>query len=198
MLLGLTIGGDGPQPLLRRCSWRWPWPVTCWWRAGGDRPVLARAAAGSPCRRSCSRSGCRRCCDQLAVKGNLARSAESWHLHLFATPLVFGVGSTLVWKDNASHLAPGGRGAGGGAVRRLPAAAGSCAAAGGRGSGCCWCWLMVPVARAGADLAAGQSRFTTPATSSWPRSHSTCSRAPAWPVCQPMPGLIGLAGACRW
>jgi mannosyltransferase len=39
---------------------------------------------------------------QLGVQGNLARSAESWHLHLLATPLVFGVGSTLVWKDSAT------------------------------------------------------------------------------------------------
>jgi uncharacterized membrane protein len=39
---------------------------------------------------------------QLGVQGNLSRSAESWHLHLLATPLVFGVGSTLVWKDSAT------------------------------------------------------------------------------------------------
>lgn len=36
---------------------------------------------------------------QVSAQGNLQRSAESWHLHLLATPLVFGVGSTLVWKD---------------------------------------------------------------------------------------------------
>lgn len=41
---------------------------------------------------------------QLGVQGNLARSAESWHLHLLATPLVFGVGSTLVWKDSATTV----------------------------------------------------------------------------------------------
>ena len=40
---------------------------------------------------------------QLGVQGNLARSAESWYLHLVATPLVFAYGTTLVWKDNA-HL----------------------------------------------------------------------------------------------
>jgi mannosyltransferase len=41
---------------------------------------------------------------QLGTEGNLARSAESWHLHLAATPLIFGVGSALVWKDNATTL----------------------------------------------------------------------------------------------
>ena len=40
--------------------------------------------------------------DQLGVQGNLARSAESWHLHFAATPLVFAFGSTLVWKDTAT------------------------------------------------------------------------------------------------
>ena len=39
---------------------------------------------------------------QMGVSGNLARSAESWYLHLFATPLVFSLGTTLVWKDAAS------------------------------------------------------------------------------------------------
>ncbi|HEY0711106.1 MAG TPA: glycosyltransferase family 39 protein, partial [Polyangia bacterium] len=39
---------------------------------------------------------------QLGVQGNLARSAESWHLHLVATPLVFAFGTTLVWKDAAA------------------------------------------------------------------------------------------------
>jgi mannosyltransferase len=50
---------------------------------------------------------------QLGVQGNLARSAESWHLHLAATPLVFAFGTTLVWKDNAAlpRLILGGLGA---------------------------------------------------------------------------------------
>ncbi|HEY0707728.1 MAG TPA: glycosyltransferase family 39 protein [Polyangia bacterium] len=50
---------------------------------------------------------------QLGVQGNLARSAESWHLHLVATPLVFAFGTTLVWKDSAAlpRLILGGLGA---------------------------------------------------------------------------------------
>jgi uncharacterized membrane protein len=50
---------------------------------------------------------------QVGVEGNLARSAESWYLHLVATPLVFGLGTTLVWKDAASwpRLLVGGLGA---------------------------------------------------------------------------------------
>lgn len=36
---------------------------------------------------------------QLTEAGNLARSVESWHLHLLATPLVFSLGTTLIWKD---------------------------------------------------------------------------------------------------
>jgi mannosyltransferase len=41
---------------------------------------------------------------QLHVQGNLARSADSWHFHLLATPLVFAVGPTLVWKDSATTV----------------------------------------------------------------------------------------------
>jgi len=40
--------------------------------------------------------------DQLRVPGNLVRSASSWDLHLAATPMVFTVGPTLVWKDSVS------------------------------------------------------------------------------------------------
>lgn len=36
--------------------------------------------------------------DQLSTAGNLARSAESWHLQVLATPLVYAVGTTLAWK----------------------------------------------------------------------------------------------------
>jgi 4-amino-4-deoxy-L-arabinose transferase-like glycosyltransferase len=39
---------------------------------------------------------------QMATKGNLGRSVETWPLHVLSTPLVFGVGTTLVWKDNVS------------------------------------------------------------------------------------------------
>jgi hypothetical protein len=35
---------------------------------------------------------------QLTEDGNLSRSAESWHLHALATPLVFGGGWTVLWK----------------------------------------------------------------------------------------------------
>jgi 4-amino-4-deoxy-L-arabinose transferase-like glycosyltransferase len=41
---------------------------------------------------------------QLTIQGNLTRSAGSWHLHAFATPLVFSVGTTLLWKDAVSPL----------------------------------------------------------------------------------------------
>ncbi len=44
---------------------------------------------------------------QVTTKGNLGRAAETWHLHFLSTPLVFSVGTTLVWKDtvSASRLA---------------------------------------------------------------------------------------------
>jgi uncharacterized membrane protein len=37
---------------------------------------------------------------QLAAKGNLARSPESWYLHALATPFTYVAGVTLVWKDH--------------------------------------------------------------------------------------------------
>jgi mannosyltransferase len=67
-----------------------------------DRPVLARAAAAFALSAVVFSFWLPSLAEQLGVKGNLARSADSWYLHLFATPLVFGVGPTLVWKDNAS------------------------------------------------------------------------------------------------
>ena len=67
-----------------------------------DRPVLARAAAAFALSAVLFALWLPSLLEQLAVKGNLSRSADSWYLHLFATPLVFGVGPTLVWKDNAS------------------------------------------------------------------------------------------------
>jgi uncharacterized membrane protein len=44
---------------------------------------------------------------QASTKGNLGRSADTWYLHVAATPLVFGVGTTLVWKGDvgAARLA---------------------------------------------------------------------------------------------
>jgi mannosyltransferase len=35
---------------------------------------------------------------QLGTDGNVGRSVETWHLHAATTPLVFLVGTTLVWK----------------------------------------------------------------------------------------------------
>jgi mannosyltransferase len=40
--------------------------------------------------------------EQLRVEGNLARSPDSWLFHLLATPLVFGAGSTLLWKGSVT------------------------------------------------------------------------------------------------
>ncbi len=44
---------------------------------------------------------------QLTAKGNLARSPESWWMQALATPLVYAIGTTLVWKDalSAARLA---------------------------------------------------------------------------------------------
>jgi mannosyltransferase len=39
---------------------------------------------------------------QMTTKGNLSRSADTWYLHAAATPLVFSVGTTLVWKGEAA------------------------------------------------------------------------------------------------
>jgi len=39
---------------------------------------------------------------QITTQGNLARSASAWHLHFVGTPMVFSVGTTLVWKDSAT------------------------------------------------------------------------------------------------
>lgn len=41
---------------------------------------------------------------QATMKGNLARGADSWYLHLASTPLVFAVGTTLLWKDTVTAL----------------------------------------------------------------------------------------------
>lgn len=39
---------------------------------------------------------------QVTTKGNLARSADAWYLHLIGTPMVYSVGTTLAWKGAAS------------------------------------------------------------------------------------------------
>ncbi len=39
---------------------------------------------------------------QVSTTGNLSRSADSWLLHGMGTPLVFSVGTTLLWKDTVS------------------------------------------------------------------------------------------------
>ncbi len=41
---------------------------------------------------------------QATTPGNLARSADTWHLQLAGTPLVFCVGTTLLWKDTLAPL----------------------------------------------------------------------------------------------
>jgi hypothetical protein len=42
--------------------------------------------------------------EQARAEGNLGRAASSWYLHLASIPLVFGVGSTLLWKDAVSPV----------------------------------------------------------------------------------------------
>ena len=41
---------------------------------------------------------------QATTKGNLARAADTWYLHIMSTPLVFGVGTTLLWKETVTPL----------------------------------------------------------------------------------------------
>jgi hypothetical protein len=41
---------------------------------------------------------------QATTKGNLARAADTWYLHILSTPLVFGVGTTLLWKETVTPL----------------------------------------------------------------------------------------------
>jgi len=40
--------------------------------------------------------------DQITTKGNLGRATETWYLHILATPLVYSVGRTLIWKDSVT------------------------------------------------------------------------------------------------
>ncbi len=83
--------------------------------------------------------------EQLAVQGNLTRSADSWHRHLLATPLVFAVGPTLVWKDSATV----GRLLAGliaGATWAALCAIGVWRTPGRAGRGLLLSWLLVPVA----------------------------------------------------
>ncbi len=44
---------------------------------------------------------------QLTTKGNLGRTVQAWYLHVIATPMVFSVGTTLLWKGTATwaHVA---------------------------------------------------------------------------------------------
>jgi mannosyltransferase len=78
-----------------------------------DRAVLARAAGAYVVAALLFAFWLPAFFAQVGVEGNLARSAESWHLHLVATPLVFSLGTTLVWKDAATvpRLVLGGAGA---------------------------------------------------------------------------------------
>jgi uncharacterized membrane protein len=110
-----------------------------------DRPVLARAAAAFALSAVLFAFWLPSLMQQLAVKGNLSRSADSWYLHLFATPLVFGVGPTLVWKDNATswRLAAGALAVVLFAVCLL---LGIFRQRGRPGWGLLLCWLLVPVA----------------------------------------------------
>ncbi len=41
---------------------------------------------------------------QATAKGNLSRASETWYLHILGSPLVFGMGTTLVWKGTVTPL----------------------------------------------------------------------------------------------
>ena len=41
---------------------------------------------------------------QATTKGNLGRAADTWYLQIASTPLVFGVGTTLLWKGATTPL----------------------------------------------------------------------------------------------
>lgn len=41
---------------------------------------------------------------QARMEGNLGRATGTWYLHLLSTPLVFSVGTTLLWKDAVGPL----------------------------------------------------------------------------------------------
>jgi mannosyltransferase len=106
---------------------------------------------------------------QLGVQGNLARSAESWHLHLVATPLVFAVGSTLLWKDavagwRVAAAALAALAFGGLALLGLwRSFARKAAGAAGRapGRGLLLAWLIVPVALPALVSAAASPLYNT-------------------------------------
>jgi mannosyltransferase len=70
------------------------------------RPVLVRAAAAYATAALLFAFWLPALGQQLGQPGNLARSTESWALHLVATPLVFTVGTALLWKDVAAEGAP--------------------------------------------------------------------------------------------
>jgi mannosyltransferase len=110
-----------------------------------DRPVLARAAAAFALSAVLFSFWLPSLLEQMGVKGNLARSTDSWYLHLFATPLVFGVGPTLAWKDNATtwRLAAGALAV---VLFSLCLLLGVFRTRGRRGWGLLLAWLTVPVA----------------------------------------------------
>ena len=66
------------------------------------RPILLRAAAAYATAALLFAPWLPAMAAQLQLPGNLARSPDSWALHLLATPLVFTVGTALFWKDAAA------------------------------------------------------------------------------------------------
>jgi uncharacterized membrane protein len=74
------------------------------WTQRGQRAVLARGAVGLALGAAVAAFWLPSLVEQLSVPGNLMRSPTSWYRHLVATPMVFAVGSTLVWKDSVSSL----------------------------------------------------------------------------------------------
>ncbi len=67
-----------------------------------DRAVIARAALSFGAAACGYAAWLPALYAQVSTKGNLGRSAESWYLHVAATPFVYGFGTTLAWKHNIS------------------------------------------------------------------------------------------------
>ncbi|MBI4508375.1 MAG: glycosyltransferase family 39 protein [Deltaproteobacteria bacterium] len=74
--------------------------VAIWYRR--DRTVLMRVAASLGVAALLYVTWLPALFGQATTKGNLGRSAETWTLHVMSTPLVYSVGTTLLWKDKMS------------------------------------------------------------------------------------------------
>jgi mannosyltransferase len=70
---------------------------------GGERRIMVRCLAAMAAAGLCfAAAWLPSLMAQATTKGNLGRAEGSWHLHVLATPMVFGVGTTLLWKGLAT------------------------------------------------------------------------------------------------